>query len=72
MSTKEIAYNLIDNMTEEQLKGFIMLFGSHTNIPEEEPDELDMALIADSMIDNDETMSLDEFVKTLEIDKNEL
>ncbi|MDE7098040.1 MAG: hypothetical protein K2O60_02715 [Ruminococcus sp.] len=70
MSTREIAYNLIDNMTEEQLKGFIMLFGNLMNIPEEEPDEFDMALIADSMTDNEETMSLDEFVKTLWIDKN--
>lgn len=72
MSTREIAYNLIDNMTEEQLTAFIMLFGSRMNIPEEKPDEIDMALIADSMTDNDETMSLDEFVKTLGIDKNEL
>lgn len=72
MSTREIAYNLIDNMTEEQLKGFIMLFGNRMNIPEEEPDEFDMTLIADSMTDNEETMSLDEFVKTLGIDKNEL
>lgn len=72
MSTKEIAYNLIDNMTEEQLTAFIMLFGNRMSIPEEKPDKLDMALIADSMTDNDETMSLDEFVKTLGIDKNEL
>lgn len=27
MSTREIAYNLIDNMTEEQLKTFFALFG---------------------------------------------
>ena len=27
MSTKEYAYSLIDSMTEEQLKGFILLFG---------------------------------------------
>ncbi len=72
MSTKEIAYSLIDSMTEEQLKGFIMLFGSRTDIPEEKPDELDKALIADSLIDNDETVPLDEFIKTLGIDKNEL
>lgn len=72
MSTREMAYNLIDNMTEEQLRSFIILFGGRTNIAEEEPDEFDKALIADSMTDNDETMSLDEFVKTLGIDKNEL
>lgn len=72
MSTKEIAYSLIDSMTEEQLKGFIMLFGSRKDIPEEKPDELDKALIEDSLIDNDETMPLDEFIKALGIDKNEL
>lgn len=72
MSTREIAYNLIDNMTEEQLTAFIMLFGSRMSIPEEKPDKIDMALIVDSMTDNDETISLDEFVKTLGIDKNEL
>lgn len=27
MSTREIAYNLIDNMTEEQLETFFALFG---------------------------------------------
>lgn len=27
MSTREIVYNLIDNMSEEQLEGLVMLFG---------------------------------------------
>lgn len=26
MSIKEIAYDIVDNLTEEQLKGFIMMF----------------------------------------------
>ena len=39
MSTKEYAYSLIDSMTEEQLKGFIMLFGGlagSSEVPNEE------------------------------------
>ncbi len=32
MSVKEMAYNIIDNMTDEQLQGFIMMFrNSHEN-----------------------------------------
>lgn len=26
MSTREIAYDIIDNMTDEQLQGFVMMF----------------------------------------------
>lgn len=72
MSTREIAYSLIDSMTEEQLKAFIILFGNYMDIPEEKPDKLDIALIVGSTNDSNETMSLDEFVRMLEIDKNEL
>ena len=39
MSTKEYAYSLIDSMTEEQLKGFILLFGGlagGSEVPNEE------------------------------------
>ena len=39
MSTKEYAYSLIDSMTEEQLKGFILLFGGlagSSEVPNEE------------------------------------
>ena len=39
MSTKEYAYSLIDSMTEEHLKGFILLFGGlagSSEVPNEE------------------------------------
>lgn len=66
MSTKEKAIEVLNSMTEEQLQGFIMMFGSlvKTNFAEEiQPDECDRALIEDSKKDNDEIMPLDDFVK---------
>lgn len=35
MSTREMAYNVIDAMTEEQLKAFLMLFGNYKEPNEE-------------------------------------
>ncbi|WP_298484175.1 hypothetical protein [uncultured Ruminococcus sp.] len=68
MSAKEKAMILLDRMTEEQLQGLLMMFQNlldPPDFPEEEPDEVDRALIADSKVDNDESMSLDEFIKEL-------
>lgn len=36
MSTKELAYNIIDNLSEEQLMAFVSLFGTAAEIPNEE------------------------------------
>ncbi|MEZ3454540.1 MAG: hypothetical protein K1W17_09240 [Oscillospiraceae bacterium] len=36
MSTREIAYNIIDCMSEEQLSAFIALFGNAADVPNEE------------------------------------
>lgn len=38
MSIKEIAYDIVDNLTEDQLKGFILMFrgGAAVEIPNEE------------------------------------
>lgn len=37
MSIREMAYHIIDNLTDEQLKGFVMMFGqSDSEIPNEE------------------------------------
>ena len=39
MSTRELAYNILDALTEEQLQAFVTLFGKSVNhIPEVEPD----------------------------------
>ena len=37
MSIRDMAYHIIDNLTDEQLKGFVMMFGqSDSEIPNEE------------------------------------
>ena len=36
MSTREIAYYIFNQMTDEQLQGFIMMFGSLIKMPDEE------------------------------------
>ena len=36
MSTKEIAYNIIDNLSEEQLEAFVSLFREAAEIPNAE------------------------------------
>ena len=73
MSTKELAYTILNNLTEEQLQAFVTLFGNNINhIPETEPDEIDKAMIQDSKKDNEETMPLNEFVKKLGFEPNDL
>jgi phosphopantothenate synthetase len=36
MSTREMAYYIFNQMTEEQLKGFIMMFENLVKMPDEE------------------------------------
>lgn len=75
MSTKEKAMALLELMTEEQLQGLLMMFHGlveSKSIPEEEPDEWDKAMIADSKVDNDESMPLDDFVKELGLNPDDL
>ena len=36
MSTRDIAYNIIDNMSDEQLQGFIMMFRNSVSSYESE------------------------------------
>lgn len=37
MSIKEMAYDIVDNLTEEQLRGFVLMFGNFdSEIPNEE------------------------------------
>lgn len=72
MSTKERAFYIFNQLTEEQLAAFITLFSGVRVIPEEAPDEWDKAMIADSLADNDENMPLDDFVKGLGFNPNDL
>lgn len=73
MSTRELAYSILDSLTEEQLQAFVTLFGNSLNhIPEVEPDEWDKKMITDSKDDNEESIPLDDFAKELGFDPNDL
>lgn len=73
MSTREKAIYIFNQLTEEQLNAFVTLFeNKFQSIPEEEPDELDKAMIEDSKEDNEESMPLDEFAKELGFNPNDL
>lgn len=60
MSTREQAVQILNQLTEEQL------------IPEEEPDAWDREMIADSKEENTESMKLDDFVKKLGLQPDDL
>lgn len=74
MSTKELAYNLIDKLTESQLKGLLMLLQEYVNadIEEVEPDEWELQMIAESEADDSEPMPIEEYAKGLGIDYDSL
>lgn len=73
MSTKEKAFYIFNQLTEEQLEAFVTLFGNHFyNIPVEEPDEWDKAIIKSSKEDNEESMPLNDFVKELGFNPDDL
>ena len=73
MSTREMAYSVLSTLSEEQIKAFITLFGrGFSNFEETEPDEVDKWLISDSLIDNDESMPLDDFIRSMGMDPDDL
>lgn len=75
MSTREYVYSLIDRLSEEQLKGLILLLqgGAFPVIPEVEPDEIDMEMIRRAEAENDgETITIEELAKELGIDHDSL
>ena len=73
MSTREMAYSILSTLSEEQIKAFITLFGrGFSNFEETEPDEVDKWLISDSLIDNDESMPLDDFRRSMGMDPDDL
>lgn len=68
MSTREQAVQILNQLTEEQLRGFILMFHDLVSVPvisEKEPDAWDREMIADSKKENAESMKLDDFVKEL-------
>ena len=73
MSTREMAYSILSTLSEEQIKAFITLFGrGFSNFEETEPDEVDKWLISDSLIDNDESMPLDDFIRSMGMDPDDV
>ena len=73
MSTKEKAFYIFNQLTEKQLNAFITLFQNQfQSIPEEEPDKWDKDMIKSSQEDNEESIPLDEFVKELGFNPNDL
>ena len=73
MSTKEKAFYIFNSLTEEQLEAFVTLFGRNFNFTTEEiPDNWDKEMIANSREDNEESMPLDEFVKELGFNPDDL
>lgn len=73
MSTKEQAFHIFNQLSEKQLEAFVTLFGSCFNIfSEDEPDDIDIAMINDSRDDNDESVSLDEFAEKLGFNPHDL
>lgn len=46
MSIREIAYNILDNLTEEQLKGFVLMFSGVQNM--EIPNEKTLAAMQEA------------------------
>jgi len=70
---KEKAHKLIDSLPNEKLVYVVAILTGMKGliINEEEPDVFDLLLIADSKIDNDETMDLDDFAAKLGFDAHE-
>ena len=72
MSTKEKAFYIFNQLTEKQLNAFITLFENQFQSIPEEADEWDKDMIKSSQEDNEESIPLDEFVKELGFNPNDL
>lgn len=70
MSTREMAYKIIDNLSEEQLKAFVSLFEAAADIPPDIPNrETQAAMIEADKIANDPNVkgftNIDDLMKEL-------
>ena len=75
MSTRERVHFIIDQLSEEQLQGLIMLLQGYSapDIEEVEPDEWDNEMIKRAEAENDgKTTSIEDFAKELGIDYDSL
>lgn len=71
MSNKELAYKLIDSIPERQLPYVVGLLQDICllNIPEVQPDKIDLQMIAEAEKENDGiTISIEDLAKELNIE----
>ncbi len=71
MSTRERAFNIFQQLSEEQLEAFVTLF-ERTIIPEEEPDEWDKEMIERAGRDTSEKIPFEQALAELGLDENDL
>ncbi len=66
MSTKELAYSLIDRLDEKQLDALVVILSGMSGVKpveEIEPDEYELKMIADSEADDSEAEPIEDFAK---------
>lgn len=71
MSTKELAYSLIDRLDEKQLDALVVILSGMSgvkSVEEIEPDEYELKMIADSEADDSEAEPIEDFAKRLGIE----
>lgn len=70
MSTREQVHYIVDCLSEEQLRGLLMIFGDYSapDIKEAEPDDWDMEMIKRAEADKSEGEPIEDFAKRLGID----
>ena len=74
MTTKEQIYNLLDSFTDAQLEQVLIILNSIKKIAdiESEDDAFCQKMLADSKIDNDKSIPLDDFIKELGFNSDDL
>lgn len=71
---RKSAHQIIENLPDDKVAYVIAILRGiqGLNIPEEEPDDIDLQLIREAMEDNDEETSLDDFARELGFNVDEL
>ena len=71
MSTRELAYSLIDRLDEKQLDALIVILSGMSGVKpveEIEPDEEELRMIAEAEADDSEAEPVEDFSRRLGID----
>ena len=71
---RKSAHQIIESLPDDKVAYVIAILRGiqGLNIPEEEPDDIDLQLIREAMDDNEEETSLDDFVRELGFNVDEL